>query len=112
MVEAVPTIPRRLLAQPDADEIIIWTDVDGVLTADPRLVPTARLLREISYNEAAELAYFGAKVLHPKTLRPVVESEIPVWIRNSFAPEKPERESPREVIQPNTVYALSRQFQT
>ena len=72
----------------DADEIIIWTDVDGVLTADPRLVPTARLLREISYNEAAELAYFGAKVLHPKTLRPVVESEIPVWIRNSFAPEK------------------------
>ena len=72
----------------DADEIVIWTDVDGVLTADPRLVPTARLLREISYNEAAELAYFGAKVLHPKTLRPVIESEIPVWIRNSFAPEK------------------------
>src|SRR6185369_533498 len=72
----------------DADEIIIWTDVDGVLTADPRLVPTARLLREISYNEAAELAYFGAKVLHPKTLRPVVEARIPVWIRNSFSPEK------------------------
>jgi aspartate kinase len=72
----------------DADEIIIWTDVDGVLTADPRLVPTARLLHEISYNEAAELAYFGAKVLHPKTLRPVVDAQIPVWIRNSFAPEK------------------------
>ena len=72
----------------DADEIIIWTDVDGVLTADPRLVPSARLLREISYNEAAELAYFGAKVLHPKTLRPVVDAQIPVWIRNSFAPEK------------------------
>lgn len=72
----------------DADEIIIWTDVDGVLTADPRLVSTARLLHEISYNEAAELAYFGAKVLHPKTLRPVVESQIPVWIRNSFAAEK------------------------
>lgn len=71
----------------NADEIIIWTDVDGVLTADPRLVPQARLLREISYNEAGELAYFGAKVLHPKTLRPVIESEIPVWIRNSFAPE-------------------------
>ena len=71
-----------------ADEVIIWTDVDGVLTADPGLVPTARLLREISYNEAAELAYFGAKVLHPKTLRPVVEAGIPVWIRNSFAPEK------------------------
>ena len=72
----------------DADEIIIWTDVDGVLTADPRLVPTARLLREISYNEAAELAYFGAKVLHPKTLRPVVDAQIPVWIRNSFDPVK------------------------
>ena len=72
----------------DADEIIIWTDVDGVLTADPRLVPAARLLREISYNEAAELAYFGAKVLHPKTLRPVVDAQIPVWIRNSFSPEK------------------------
>lgn len=72
----------------EAGEIIIWTDVDGVLSADPRLVPEARLLREISYAEAAELAYFGAKVLHPKTLRPVAEAGIPVWIRNSFAPEK------------------------
>jgi aspartate kinase len=72
----------------DAAEVIIWTDVDGVLTADPRLVPEARTLREISYNEAAELAYFGAKVLHPKTLRPVSEAGIPVWIRNSFAPER------------------------
>jgi len=72
----------------DANEIIIWTDVDGVLTADPRLVPEARTLQEISYNEAAELAYFGAKVLHPKTLRPVSEAGIPVWIRNSFSPER------------------------
>ena len=72
----------------DATEVVIWTDVDGVLTADPRLVPEARTLREISYNEAAELAYFGAKVLHPKTLRPVAEAGIPVWIRNSFAPER------------------------
>jgi aspartate kinase len=72
----------------DAAEVIIWTDVDGVLTADPRLVPEARTLREISYNEAAELAYFGAKVLHPKTLRPVAEAGIPVWIRNSFAPDR------------------------
>jgi aspartate kinase len=76
-----------LAAALDAAEVIIWTDVDGVLTADPRLVPAARTLREISYNEAAELAYFGAKVLHPKTLRPVSEAGIPVWIRNSFAPE-------------------------
>jgi bifunctional aspartokinase / homoserine dehydrogenase 1 len=72
----------------DAKRIIIWTDVDGVLTADPRLVPEARTLQEISYNEAAELAYFGAKVLHPKTLRPVSEAGIPVWIRNSFFPER------------------------
>lgn len=71
-----------------ASEVIIWTDVDGVLTADPRLVEDARTLREISYNEAAELAYFGAKVLHPKTLRPVAEACIPIWIRNSFAPER------------------------
>jgi len=71
-----------------AHEIIIWTDVDGVLSADPRLVPEARLLHEISYAEAAELAYFGAKVLHPKTLRPVSEVGATVWIRNSFAPEK------------------------
>jgi bifunctional aspartokinase / homoserine dehydrogenase 1 len=70
-----------------ADEVIIWTDVEGVLTADPRLVPEARTIPEISYREAAELAYFGAKVLHPKTLRAVIPSQIPVWIRNSFAPE-------------------------
>lgn len=73
----------------DADEVIIWTDVDGVLTSDPRLVPEARTIPEISYREAAELAYFGAKVLHPKTIRPVMPKGIPVWIRNSFAPEQP-----------------------
>jgi aspartokinase/homoserine dehydrogenase 1 len=72
----------------DADEVIIWTDVEGVLTADPRLVSEARTIPVISYREAAELAYFGAKVLHPKTLKPVVQKAIPVWIRNSFAPEK------------------------
>src|SRR5258707_11484224 len=73
----------------DADEVIIWTDGGGVLTADPRLVPEARTIPVISYREAAELAYFGAKVLHPKTLNPVVQAAIPVWIRNSFAPERP-----------------------
>src|SRR5277367_536253 len=72
----------------DADEVIIWTDVEGVLTADPRLVSEARTIPVISYREAAELAYFGAKVLHPKTLKPVVQKAIPVWIRNSFAPDK------------------------
>jgi aspartokinase/homoserine dehydrogenase 1 len=69
-----------------ADEIIIWTDVNGVLSADPRLVPEARTIPEISYREAAELAYFGAKVLHPKTLRAVIAAEIPIWIRNTFEP--------------------------
>jgi aspartokinase/homoserine dehydrogenase 1 len=73
----------------EADEVVIWTDVDGLLTADPRLVPGARTISEVSYREAAELAYFGAKVLHPKTLRPVVQRGIPLWIRNTFAPEKP-----------------------
>jgi bifunctional aspartokinase / homoserine dehydrogenase 1 len=72
----------------DADEVIIWTDVDGVLSADPRLVPEAQTIPGISYREAAELAYFGAKVLHPKTLRPVVDAAIPVWIRNSFEPAR------------------------
>ena len=71
----------------DADEVIIWTDVNGVLSADPRLVPEARTIPEISYREAAELAYFGAKVLHPKTLRAVMQAGIPVWIRNTFEPE-------------------------
>lgn len=73
----------------DAHEVIIWTDVNGVLTADPRLVPEARTIPVISYREAAELAYFGAKVLHPKTLNPVMQAGIPVWIRNSFLPELP-----------------------
>lgn len=72
----------------DASEVIIWTDVNGVLTADPRLVPDAATLDEVSYAEAGELAFFGAKVLHPMTLRPVMESAIPVWIRNSFEPQR------------------------
>ena len=70
-------------------ELWIWTDVDGIMTADPRLVPDAAVLPEVTYREAAELAYNGAKVLHPRTLAPLVESHIPVWSKNSFAPEKP-----------------------
>jgi bifunctional aspartokinase / homoserine dehydrogenase 1 len=73
----------------DADEIWIWTDVDGVLTADPRIVPKARTLPAISYAEATELAYFGAKVIHPKTMHPAVEREIPIWIKNTFRPDQP-----------------------
>ena len=70
----------------DADEVWIWTDVDGVLTTDPRMVPEARILPEISYREAIELSFFGAKVLHPKTIQPVMKKKIPVWIKNSFNP--------------------------
>ncbi|MEQ1946123.1 MAG: aspartate kinase [Bryobacteraceae bacterium] len=73
----------------DAEELWIWTDVDGIMSADPRLVPGARVLDAITYAEAAELAYAGAKVLHPRTLAPLVEHGIPVWSKNSFAPEVP-----------------------
>ncbi len=71
-----------------ADEVWIWTDVTGVMTADPRIVPTARTIPEVSYREMAELSYFGAKVLHPKAVRPVVELDIPVRICNTFAPQE------------------------
>ena len=77
-----------LAAAIDASELWIWTDVDGIMTGDPRLVSDARVLEEVTYSEAAELAYNGAKVLHPRTLAPLVESQIPVWSKNSFAPEK------------------------
>ncbi len=73
----------------DAAEVWTWTDVDGVLTADPRIVPEARIIPELSYSEVAELAYFGAKVLHPKTIRPVVEKGIPLWVKNTFNPACP-----------------------
>lgn len=73
----------------DADEVWIWTDVDGVMSADPRLVPTARIIPEISYREAIELSFFGARVLHPKTIQPVMKKKIPVWIKNSFNPSCP-----------------------
>jgi aspartokinase/homoserine dehydrogenase 1 len=71
-----------------AAEIQIWTDVDGVLSADPRRVPDAKIIDSLSYLEAMELAYFGAKVLHPQTMAPAVGRSIPIWIRNTFAPEK------------------------
>jgi len=73
----------------DAEEIQIWTDVDGMLTADPRIVPRPRLVRQLSFAEASELAYFGAKVLHPSTILPAVAKNIPVRILNSRRPENP-----------------------
>ena len=71
----------------DAEEIQIWTDVDGMLTADPRVIPESRLVPRLSFAEAAELSYFGAKVLHPSTIHPAVERDIPVRILNSWKPE-------------------------
>lgn len=73
----------------DADELLIWTDVDGVLSADPRLVPDAMVLPTMSYAEACELAYFGAKVLHPQTMAPVQSRGIPLCIRNTLNPSAP-----------------------
>ena len=71
-----------------AREIQIWTDVTGVLTCDPRICPEARTLKTLSYEEAAELAYFGAKVLHPKTIQPAVDLQIPVRVCNSHQPHE------------------------
>lgn len=96
--EGVPTTLGRggsdysatiLGAALDANEIVIWTDVDGLMTADPRLISDATLVHEVSYREASELAYFGAKVLHPKTLRAIARCGVPVWIRNTFATDRP-----------------------
>jgi aspartate kinase len=70
----------------DADAIEIWTDVDGFMTADPRVVPGARVLEEMDYGEAAELAYFGAKVLHPRTIEPARQKGIAVRVKNTFNP--------------------------
>jgi aspartate kinase len=73
----------------DASEVWIWTDVDGVMTTDPRIDPTAQTLPELTYREISELAYYGAKVLHPKTIRPVVERGIALRIKNTFNPQHP-----------------------
>jgi aspartate kinase len=72
-----------------ADEIEIWTDVPGVMSADPRVVPEAHTIPSLSFDEAAELAYFGAKVLHPKTIHPAVRRGIPVRVKNTFDPSHP-----------------------
>lgn len=73
----------------DADEVQIWTDVPGILSADPRQVADARVVPQVSFDEAQELAHFGAKVLHPRTIRPAVAQDIPVRILSTFAPEEP-----------------------
>jgi aspartate kinase len=83
-----------------ANEVWIWTDVDGVMTADPRLEKNARTIPELSYREVAELAYFGAKVLHPKSIRPVIEADITLKVRNTFNPEHPGTVLRSEQIKP------------
>jgi aspartokinase/homoserine dehydrogenase 1 len=96
----------------DSEEVWLWTDVDGVMTADPRVVPEARTLPEISYAEAAELSYFGAKVLHPKTILPAVERGIPLRIVNTFNPSHPgtlivAESRPRPELRPEPVEGLA-----
>lgn len=73
----------------DAGQIEIWTDVDGFMSADPRIVKEAFVLPRVSYEEAMEMSYFGAKVIHPQTLVPAINKKIPVYIKNSFSPDKP-----------------------
>lgn len=114
--DGVPTVLGRggsdysaaiLGAALDADEIQIWTDVDGVLTADPRIVPNARPVHELSYSEAAELAYFGAKVLHPKTMLPAIDRGIPISVRNTFNPSFPGTRVVARISNGGTVKALT-----
>jgi aspartate kinase len=90
------------------NEIQIWTDVTGVLTADPRVVPNAQTIDRLSYSEAAELAYFGAKVLHPKTIQPAIENSIPVRICNSRMPhERGTLVGPQSETSPRTIKAIA-----
>ena len=72
-----------------ADEVWIWTDVDGLMTSDPKIVPSAKMLPELSFQEATEMTIFGAKAMHPRALEPAIEENIPVRIRNTFNPENP-----------------------
>ena len=91
-----------------SEEIQIWTDVTGVLTADPRVVPDAQTIERLSYSEAAELAYFGAKVLHPKTIQPAIEDRIPVRICNSREPhERGTLVGPQTETSPRTIKAIA-----
>lgn len=73
----------------NSDEFIVWTDVDGVMTTDPRIDKRARVLPNVSYQEVGEMAFYGAKVLHPKTVQPIVNRGIPIWVRNTFNPTHP-----------------------
>lgn len=73
----------------EADEVWVWTDVDGLMTSDPKIVPSAKVIPELSFQEAIEMAIFGAKAMHPRALEPAMEKEIPVRVRNTFNPQNP-----------------------
>jgi aspartokinase/homoserine dehydrogenase 1 len=91
----------------NSSEIFIWTDVDGIFSADPRLVPEAIVLEDISYSEAAELAYFGAKVIHPATMGPAMAKGIPIWIRNTFNPNHCGTKILKTTLSARTIAGLS-----
>lgn len=86
-----------------AEKLEIWTDVSGVLTADPRKVKGTKILNRISFEAAAELAHFGAKVIHPQSIHPAIRANIPVWIKNTFEPKAHGTEIVREVKNPRTL---------
>jgi aspartokinase/homoserine dehydrogenase 1 len=92
----------------DSDEVWIWTDVDGVMTADPRVVPDARVIPVLSYGEVGEMAYFGAKVVHSKTVQPLIERGIPIRVKNTFNPTfEGTLITHREETAPGTVKAVT-----
>ncbi len=90
-------------AYSDSDELIIWTDVDGVMTTDPRIDPRARVLPNVSYTEVGELAFYGAKVLHPKTVQPILNRGLPLRVRNTFNPNHPGTLVSMQAAPTNTV---------
>ncbi len=90
-----------------ADKLEIWTDVDGIMTSDPRIVKDAKRILALSYAEAAELAYFGAKVLHPKTIYPAVKADIPVVVLNSFKPENSGTEILRQIKNTKIIKSIA-----
>lgn len=91
----------------NSDRLEIWTDVDGIMTSDPRIIPNAALIKKLSYVEAAELAYFGAKVLHPKTIYPAVKNNIPVVVLNTFRPDLPGTVIVEELSGKNVIKAIA-----
>ncbi len=92
-----------------ANQVWIWTDVDGVMTADPRIIPEAHAIAELTFREVAELSYFGAKVLHPRTIRPVIEKGIALLVCNTFAPGNPGTRIVRErrIEKPGEIKAIT-----